>query len=377
MDWRGRLAAGMAVSLALCGALCAATPSYAWADTLDGIDIASYQAGIDASEVEGDFVIPKATQGTGYTNPYWREWADETLASGKLLGLYHYASGGNPVAEADHFVNEIGGYAGQGVFVLDWESYQNDVFDSGGDADWIAQFRDEVYARTGQWCLVYVSRSAADLTGVDNEHLWIAQYASNDAVYGYDQSPWHMQRDLDNGIAMRQYTSRGYIDGWGGALDLDLFYGSASDWAALANGADSNDTGEVKATYTYGIDVDGYIGYNSTTAWQQQLHTGIVDGSISGHNSWRHKYAPSVTSWDKSYLYGSNTIKCAQDYLVSQGYSVGASGSDGYIGPDTVSAIQRFLCDRGYDVGVSGVDGILGHDTAVALQQSLNDDAWE
>jgi GH25 family lysozyme M1 (1,4-beta-N-acetylmuramidase) len=367
-------AIGAGLMLGASFALGGVTP--ALAETLDGIDIASYQAGIDASEVEGDFVIPKATQGTGYTNPYWREWAQETLAADKELGLYHYASGGNPIAEADHFVNEVGDYAGQGVFVLDWESYQNDVFDSGGDADWIAQFRDEVYTRTGQWCLVYVSRSAADLTGVDNEHMWIAQYASNDDVSGYQSDIWHMSLDLADGVAMRQYTSRGFISGWGGALDLDVFYGSTADWDTLTNGSNTDDPGEVQATYTYGIDVDGYIGYNTTTALQQQLHTGIVDGSISGHNSWRHKYAPSVTSWDKSYLYGSNTIKCAQDYLVSQGYSVGASGSDGYLGPDTVSAIQRFLYDRGYDVGVSGVDGILGHDTAVALQQSLNDDAW-
>ncbi len=50
MGWRGRLAEALAVSLALCGALCAATPAYAWAETLDGVDIASYQAGIDGLE---------------------------------------------------------------------------------------------------------------------------------------------------------------------------------------------------------------------------------------------------------------------------------------------------------------------------------------
>ena len=36
---------------------------------MNGIDIASYQAGIDLSVVPCDFVIVKATEGTGYVNP--------------------------------------------------------------------------------------------------------------------------------------------------------------------------------------------------------------------------------------------------------------------------------------------------------------------
>ena len=36
---------------------------------LNGIDIASYQTGLDFSKVPCDFAIIKATQGTGYTNP--------------------------------------------------------------------------------------------------------------------------------------------------------------------------------------------------------------------------------------------------------------------------------------------------------------------
>ena len=36
---------------------------------MNGIDIASYQTGIDLSVVPCDFVIVKATEGTGYVNP--------------------------------------------------------------------------------------------------------------------------------------------------------------------------------------------------------------------------------------------------------------------------------------------------------------------
>ena len=37
--------------------------------SLNGIDVASYQAGLEPSKVPCDFVIVKATQGTSYTNP--------------------------------------------------------------------------------------------------------------------------------------------------------------------------------------------------------------------------------------------------------------------------------------------------------------------
>ena len=361
------------------GAALLFNPSAAIAETLNGIDIASYQAGIDAGEVEGDFVIPKATQGIGYTNPYWRTWADQTLAAGKKLGLYHYASGGNATAEADHFINEVGNYAGKAIFVLDWESYQNSLFGTSGQNQWISDFDAEVYARTGQHIVVYASESVAYDLGVDNEHLWVAQYASNNDVSGYQTYIWRMSANIADNVAIRQYTSRGYIYGWSGALDLDIFYGWTSDWDTLANGSNANDPGEQQATYTYGIDVDGYAGYNTITAWQQQLHCSIVDGSISGHNAWRHVYAPAVTSttWDKSYLYGSSFVRQLQTYLINNGYSCGSAGVDGYLGRGTIKAVQQYLVDHGYDIGSSGVDGYLGYDSTVALQQSLNDDAWE
>ena len=357
--------------------LAAGSSMPAFADTLDGIDIASYQAGINAGTVEGDFVIPKATQGIGYTNPYWRTWADQTLSAGKKLGLYHYASGGNATAEADHFVNEVGDYAGKATFYLDWEGIQNNEFQSGNDANWISEFRQEVYKRTGQIVKVYASRSVAYNLGVANSDLWVAQYATNNAVYGFQARPWNISRDLADGVAMRQYTSQGYISGWGGGLDLDIFYGSTADWDNDANGSNAGDPGEVQPTYSYGISVDGWVGYNTITSWQQQLHAGIVDGSISGHNTWRHVYAPAVTSWDKSYLYGSHFIKVLQQYLNDHGYSCGRYGVDGYLGHDTIKAVQRYLQDKGYDIGSYGVDGYLGNSTARALQQSLNDDTWE
>lgn len=43
---------------------------------MNGIDISSYQSGINLTVVPCDFVITKATEGTGYVNPdYERAYA--------------------------------------------------------------------------------------------------------------------------------------------------------------------------------------------------------------------------------------------------------------------------------------------------------------
>ena len=47
---------------------------------------------------------------------------------GKLLGIYHYAGGGDPVAEADYFYTQTKNYVGEAVPALDWEEYKNPKF---------------------------------------------------------------------------------------------------------------------------------------------------------------------------------------------------------------------------------------------------------
>ena len=38
--------------------------------SLNGIDISNHQAGLDLAKVSADFVICKATEGTGFVDPY-------------------------------------------------------------------------------------------------------------------------------------------------------------------------------------------------------------------------------------------------------------------------------------------------------------------
>ena len=53
--------------------------------TLYGIDVASYQAGLNLAEVKAesyDFIIAKATQGSSHVDPSWTSFRDGADANG-------------------------------------------------------------------------------------------------------------------------------------------------------------------------------------------------------------------------------------------------------------------------------------------------------
>lgn len=201
---------------------------------LDGYDISGQQGYIDTASVPADFVIVKATEGTSYTSAYLAAQAQGVLDSGRLLGLYHYARGNTVAHEVSNFLAAAGPYIGQAAFFLDWEGYGNSLFGYDGENEWVAEFIAEVKAQTGVTPLVYASLSVAFGLGVDDAHLWVAQYAGSSTVYGYEASPW---AEGSYSCAVRQYASTGRLDGYGGDLDLDRFYGSRADWLALCEGA--------------------------------------------------------------------------------------------------------------------------------------------
>ena len=209
--------------------------------SLNGIDVASYQAGLDPAKVPCDFVIVKATQGTGYINPDFRRMADAVLAAGKLLGIYHYGAGKNPISEAEFFLNTIGPYIGKAVLALDWEKDQNPGFGH-GDVDWCKKWLDHVKGKTGVRSFIYMSKDmgcrAHNWSAVSKDYLlWGAQYASN-RLTGYQTNPW-----TDSGswgswpeVTIFQYSSKGRLSGWTDNLDIDIAYMDKADWEACSKG---------------------------------------------------------------------------------------------------------------------------------------------
>ena len=75
---------------------------------LNGIDISSWQSGINLAVVPCDFVVIKATEGINYVNPDYMRAYEQAKTVGKCLGIYHYANGGNIQSEADYFLANVG-----------------------------------------------------------------------------------------------------------------------------------------------------------------------------------------------------------------------------------------------------------------------------
>ena len=200
--------------------------------TMNGVDVASYQTGIDFHKVPCDFAIVKATEGTNYVNPACNAQYASAKGAGKLLGLYHYATGGNATAEANYFIDNIRNYIGSAILCIDWESGGNSAW---GNMGYLKQLCQQVINRTGVRPLIYVQASEyAPVSQVARElncALWIAQYASMNPT-GYQSHPWN---EGSYSCAIRQYSSTGRLPGWGGNLDLNLAYMNREQWLKYAN----------------------------------------------------------------------------------------------------------------------------------------------
>lgn len=245
---------------------------------LHGIDIASWQAGISPSATPSDFVIVKATGGTGYVNPYWRAWADETLASGKLLGIYHYAmeygTYSEAAEEARFFLDTIKDYIGKAVLILDWE---NDALSL--PVSYAKEWLDTVARETGArpWFYGYASNvNSTDYSSIANYPLWMASY-----LYKYDgagfvddpDNPWETGDWA--GMTAYQYTSTGYIPGYDGRLDLSVFYGSREDWLDMCGGY----TPEQPDSDPENNNGLAYRVHCQNIGWQTWVHDGMIAGT--------------------------------------------------------------------------------------------------
>lgn len=206
---------------------------------LNGIDISNWQQGIDLSKVPCDFVIAKATQGTGYVSPDCARQIEQARQTGKRFGVYHYVSGGNAVAEANYFVDNCANWIGKGLFCIDWESNENSAW---GNEGYLEQVVAQVKARTGIPPIIYVQASRyAQVAAVANRQncgLWIAQYANMNPT-GYQDTPWN---EGAYACVIRQYSSSGRLPGYGGNLDLNKFYGDGATYDKYVTGGGSGST---------------------------------------------------------------------------------------------------------------------------------------
>ena len=302
---------------ALTALLLISTPITANA-AMNGVDVSSWQSGIDVSNMDMDFVITKATEGTSYVNPDCDRVYQDAKRSGKATGVYHFARTGDALAQAKYFVDNITGYIGDTVLVLD---YEGDAVNQG--VGWAKDWLDAVYNMTGVKPVIYMSNSVIhryDWTSVQSAGygLWnAAYYYGYQTIHGFlpnpprsgSVSPW-----TESGM-IYQYTSSGRLNGWVGNLDLNIYYGDRAKWDRLAGYTGGNDytpsepdhTAEDKVIYytvQYGDTLSGIAAmYNTTYTYLAKIN-GIANPNLiySGQRIViSGKYASSVGNNTTSY----------------------------------------------------------------------------
>lgn len=325
--WKRLLAKGTALAAAVCMML---LPATAHAD-MQGVDMSNWQCGADVYNMQADFIVVGTTWGTGQVNNNClvsgvntdaNRMIAQAQASGKKFGLYHYAMGGNPEAEARFFYANTLNYWRHGIVALDWEMDDNPAW---GDWDWVRRFMSECERLSGGVRpLLYTGPVAGTIPQDirDRYGLWIAQYA-NMSPTGYQANPWMIGA---YGEAMRQYSGTGVVNTWS-PIDLDIFRGEAWQWDLYANPtggstppADTN-TGGISHVMQWGETVWGLaVAYN---AWPLSMwHT--PSGDIN-----RYYVGDVVTYGGVSATMPSNGVSKTLQYgdtvwefAISHGYSV-------------------------------------------------------
>lgn len=200
---------------------------------LYGVDVSGVGQGTinwDALNAASNFVIIQATYGTLTDAQFLRNRLEARrvqAASGPLgIGYYHYAYPNlvDATSSADYFVNTVWPLADGEILALDWEESYN-----GDHVAWILEWLRHVENRTGVKPLLYLNQSlikAHDWSPVISENygLWLADYDGNKESPGV-ATPWPV-------TAIRQWTDVDSVNGIGGHVDGDAFYGDIDAWNA-------------------------------------------------------------------------------------------------------------------------------------------------
>lgn len=206
---------------------------------MNGFDISNHQKNINVSKVASDFVIIKATQGTSYVSPSFKKQITESINAGRLVGVYHYASTGGAIPEAEHFLKTVKDYIGKAILCLDWEGKDNPNFTNPSYAmAWLRY----VAQKTNVLPFIYMSKSVCRQykTAWDPMFpLWCAQYANKLPCIGYKLNPWTDDKGFGPWAHCQilQYSSTGRLAGFLiQNLDLDKAYITSEQWRQYAQG---------------------------------------------------------------------------------------------------------------------------------------------
>ncbi|RKT84709.1 lysozyme [Saccharopolyspora antimicrobica] len=211
-----------------------AVPAIAPLATVAGMDVSSHQGNVDWNSWYNQgmrFAYVKATESTGYKNPYFAQQYNGSYNVGMIRGAYHFAlpDRSSGAAQANYFVDNGGGWSKDGKTLpgaldMEYNPYGSTCYGKTKSqmTAWIKDFSDTYHSRTGRWPVIYTSTSwwnqCVDGDFSSTNPLWVARYASTVGQLPYNWGIW----------TIWQYTSS--------PIDKNTFNGGYDRLQALANG---------------------------------------------------------------------------------------------------------------------------------------------
>jgi lysozyme len=197
--------------------------------------VSGWQGDVDWAAVVGDgytFAMTKASEGTYYTSSYFASQYNGSYNEGMIRGAYHFAipDDSDGTTQADYFVDHGGGWSADGQTLpgtldIEWNPYGSSCYGLSQSemADWIMDFADEYYARTGRDMMIYTAaswwNSCVDSTDFSFIPLWIANWGVTSPALPNCWSDYTFWQTADDGS----------VAGTSGNIDIDTFNGSPDE----------------------------------------------------------------------------------------------------------------------------------------------------
>lgn len=251
-------------------------------------DISRWQGDINFDQLKTSVqgVVIKATGADDglYTDSKLARNRNEARRVGLPRWYYHYkGAGGSARQQADYFVAAIGGLQpGEGL-VLDDEN------EAKVNQKFVCEFADRVKELTGLNIVIYSNqaRFQGDLSEIKKRNIgaWSAKYGNNS---GQPEGSPATASNLS--VIMWQYTSQGRVNGYGGYIDLNIFYGDQAQFTAYGAKGNvpapttppPNAVGTGNGTYTVvkGDTLSGIAAKLGTTVGALATNNGIANPNL-------------------------------------------------------------------------------------------------
>lgn len=341
-----------------------------------GVDISTFNKSIEYNKMKENikFAIIRAGFGVSYLPEKQKDVMFEThytgcKNAGILVGAYYY-----------QYANEIGEgkkEAENCLKYIEGKSFDLPIFYDVEDGSINGLSKEKLTAIVKEFCQtiesagykagVYANKSwltnKLDVEELKEYAIWCAVYGKNDGNIPEDSVKYTGKHEI------WQYTSRGYVEGINGRVDMNIMYDENTieeSQGTTPKEPEKVFTGDetirkiqetLNQRYNVGLDEDGYYGPKTKEGLVKGLQTELNNQygkglNIDGIFGAKTKAACiNVRQGAKG-----NITYLIQAMLYCKGYNT--NGVEGIFGNGTASAVRKFQGD----IGIS-VDGVVGKNT--------------